>query len=183
MCPTPCLYGSLAVMTPSGTKTAHPPLAEYITPAGAQRLRTELDWLWRVQRPQVTQAVSEAAAQGDRSENAEYIYGKKQLREIDRRIRFLTKRLEVLVVVDRTPADTDRVFFGAWVRLESDQGEESVYRIVGADEIDPEHGLISINSPLARALLKKCLDAVVPVESPQGCTEYTVIEISYREIV
>ncbi len=170
-------------MTPRTTKTAQPPLADYITPAGAQRLRTELDWLWRVQRPQVTQAVSEAAAQGDRSENAEYIYGKKQLREIDRRIRFLTKRLEVLVVVDRLPTDASRVFFGAWVRLESDQGEECVYRIVGADELDPEHGLISINSPLARALLKKTLDDVVTVESPRGHTEYTVIEISYREIV
>ncbi len=168
-------------MTSPKTKTAQPSHADYITPAGAQRLRTELDSLWRVQRPQVTQAVSEAAAQGDRSENAEYIYGKKQLREIDRRIRFLTKRLEVLVVVDRLPADTNRVFFGAWVRLESEQGEECVYRIVGADETDPERGLISINSPLARAVLKKTLDDVITVESPQGRAAYTVIEISYRE--
>ncbi len=169
------------MMTPPKTKLAQPPRADYITPAGAQRLRTELDWLWRVQRPQVTQSVSEAAAQGDRSENAEYIYGKKQLREIDRRIRFLTKRLEELVVVDRSPTDASRVFFGAWVRLESEQGEAHVYRIVGADESDPERGLISINAPLARALLKKTLDDVVAVESPQGCTVYTVIEISYRE--
>jgi transcription elongation factor GreB len=168
-------------MTASKTKPPQAPRADYITPAGALRLRTELDWLWRVQRPQVTQAVSEAAAQGDRSENAEYIYGKKQLREIDRRIRFLTKRLEELVVVDRLPGDTSRVFFGAWVRLESEQGEECVYRIVGADEIEPERGLISINSPLAQALLKKTLDDVVAVESPQGLAVYTLIEISYRE--
>jgi transcription elongation factor GreB len=170
-------------MTPPESKTTGTTRADYITPAGVLRLRTELDWLWRVQRPQVTQAVSEAAAQGDRSENAEYIYGKKQLREIDRRIRFLTKRLEVLVVVDRLPADTSRVYFGAWVRLESDQGDEFVYRIVGPDEIDPDRGLISINSPLARALLKKTLDDDVAVESPQGRTVYTVIEIGYREIV
>jgi len=156
--------------------------SDYITPDGAQRLRVELDWLWRVQRPQVTRAVSEAAAQGDRSENAEYIYGKKQLREIDRRIRFLTKRLDVLVVVDRLPADTARVFFGAWVRLESDEGVACVYRIVGPDEIDPERGLISINSPLARALLKKTVDDEVLVVSPQGLATYTVIEVSYREI-
>ncbi len=170
-------------MTQSNSKTSQPPRADYITPAGAQTLRTELDWLWRVQRPQVTRAVSEAAAQGDRSENAEYIYGKKQLREIDRRIRFLTKRLEVLVVVDRLPADASRVFFGAWVRLESEQGEECVYRIVGPDEIDTERGFISINSPLARALLKKAVDDEVLVVSPQGLATYTVIEISYREIV
>lgn len=168
-------------MTPPKHKTTQPPRADYITPAGAQCLRTELDWLWRVQRPQVTQAVSEAAAQGDRSENAEYIYGKKQLREIDRRIRYLTKRLEELVVVDRLPTDASRVFFGAWVRLESEQGEACVYRIVGSDESDPERGLVSINSPLARALLKKTLDDIVAVESPQGRTVYTVIEISYRE--
>ena len=127
------LCGSLAVMSAPNGKNPKSTGSDYITPEGAQRLRVELDWLWRVQRPQVTQAVSEAAAQGDRSENAEYIYGKKQLREIDRRIRFLTKRLDTLVVVDRVPAETRRVFFGAWVRLESDAGEVCVYRIVGPD--------------------------------------------------
>lgn len=171
------------MMTPPKTKTAQAPRADYITPAGAQRLRTELDWLWRVQRPQVTQSVSEAAAQGDRSENAEYIYGKKQLREIDRRIRYLTKRLEELVVVDRPPADTGRVYFGAWVRLEVDDGEQCLYRIVGADEIDPERGLISINSPMAHALLKKTVDDEVEVRSPQGSKTYVVLEISYSEIL
>src|SRR4030066_2380908 len=110
----------------------------YITPQGAQRLREELDHLWRVKRPQVTQAVSEAAAQGDRSENAEYIYGKKQLREIDQRIRFLQKRLDELVVVDRQPDDANRVFFGAWVRLENEAGKVAEYRIVGPDEFDLE---------------------------------------------
>ena len=131
----------------------------YLTSEGAQRLRVELDWLWRVQRPQVTQAVSEAAAQGDRSENAEYIYGKKQLREIDRRIRFLTKRLDTLVVVDRVPAETGRVFFGAWVRLESDAGEVSVYRIVGPDEFGSDTRYISLDSPLAKALMN-CSQAI-----------------------
>ena len=110
-----------------------PPGSKYITPEGARRLRAELDDLWRVQRPQVTRAVSEAAAQGDRSENAEYIYGKKQLREIDRRVRFLRKRLDGIVVVDRPPDDPDRIFFGAWVQLVDDGGAERELRIVGPD--------------------------------------------------
>ena len=152
----------------------------YITPEGAVRLREELDYLWRVKRPQVTQSVSEAAAQGDRSENAEYIYGKKQLREIDRRIRFLQKRLDALVIVDRAPTDTSRIYFGAWVRLETDRGETVEYRIVGPDEFDLEKGLISIDSPLARALLKKTVDDEITVVLPKGRMVYTVLEISYR---
>jgi transcription elongation factor GreB len=151
----------------------------YITPEGASRLREELDYLWRVKRPQVTQAVSEAAAQGDRSENAEYIYGKKQLREIDWRIRFLQKRLDALVIVDRAPTDTARIYFGAWVRLETDRGETVEYRIVGPDEFDLEKGLISIDSPLARALLKKTTDDEVTLVLPQGRTLYTVLEVRY----
>jgi transcription elongation factor GreB len=151
----------------------------YITPEGASRLREELDYLWRVKRPQVTQAVSEAAAQGDRSENAEYIYGKKQLREIDRRIRFLQKRLDALVIVDRAPTDTSRIYFGAWVRLETDRGESVEYRIVGPDEFDLEKGLISIDSPLARALLKKTTDDEVTLALPRGQTLYTVLEVRY----
>src|SRR6187200_2220203 len=118
-------------------RTPETPGSRYITAAGARALRDELDELWRVQRPQVTRAVSEAAAQGDRSENAEYIYGKRQLREIDRRVRFLRKRLEGLVVVSRPPDDRSRVFFGAWVTLEHEDGTESELRIVGPDEIDP----------------------------------------------
>src|SRR5678816_1639880 len=111
------------------------PGSQFITPAGAARLRQELDELWHLERPRVTQAVSEAAAQGDRSENAEYTYGKRRLREIDRRVRFLRKRLEHMTIVDRAPDDASRVFFGAWVRLESEDGAEYRYRIVGPDEI------------------------------------------------
>jgi len=157
-----------------------PKSSAYITPEGARRLRDELDHLWRVKRPQVTQAVSEAAAQGDRSENAEYIYGKKQLREIDRRIRFLQKRLDELVVVDRAPSDTSRVFFGAWVRLETGDGEVTEYRIVGPDEFDLAQGQISIDSPLARALLKRTVDEEVTVALPRGKTVYTILDIRYR---
>jgi transcription elongation factor GreB len=156
-----------------------PKSSAYITPEGASRLRQELDYLWRVKRPQVTQAVSEAAAQGDRSENAEYIYGKKQLREIDRRIRFLQKRLDALVIVDRAPTDSARIYFGAWVRLETDRGETVEYRIVGSDEFDLDKGLISIDSPLARALLKKTTDDEVILALPRGRTLYTVLEVRY----
>lgn len=151
----------------------------YITPEGVKRLRDELDFLWRVKRPQVTQAVSDAAAQGDRSENAEYIYGKKQLREIDRRIRFLQKRLDDLVVVDKTPRDTTRIYFGAWVRLENENGEVVEYRIVGPDEFDLNKGLISVDSPLARALLKKTVGDEVIIVLPRGKTMYSVLEIRY----
>jgi transcription elongation factor GreB len=154
----------------------------YITPQGAQRLREELDYLWRVKRPQVTQAVSEAAAQGDRSENAEYIYGKKQLREIDRRLRYLQKRLDSLVIVDRPPSDISRVYFGAWVRLEDEAGNIAEYRIVGADELDPGKSYISIDSPLARALLKKTAGDEVTVLLPRGQTVYTILEISYSSL-
>ncbi|MBI5612954.1 MAG: transcription elongation factor GreB [Gammaproteobacteria bacterium] len=157
-----------------------PRSSAYITPEGAQRLRAELDQLWRITRPRVTQAVSEAAAQGDRSENAEYIYGKKQLREIDRRIRYLQKRLDELTVVDRPPADTGRVFFGAWVRREDEAGAEYEYRLVGPDEFDLAKGLISIDSPLARALLKKAVDDEAIVVLPKGKMRYTVLAVRYR---
>jgi transcription elongation factor GreB len=113
-----------------------PGSSKYITPAGAARLRAELDALWRVERPQVTLAVQAAAAQGDRSENAEYTYGKRRLREIDHRVRFLRKRLEGMTIVDKPPTDQDRVFFGARVTLEDAQGIERCYRIVGPDEFD-----------------------------------------------
>src|SRR5256885_1667284 len=127
------------------------PRSAHITPQGAARLRAEHEHLWRVQRPQVTQAVADAAALGDRSENAEYIYGKRQLREIDRRLRFLQKRLAEVVVVDRPPSDPSCVFFGAWVTVEDDTGKSAEYRIVGADEFDAARGWISVDSPLARA--------------------------------
>ncbi|HKZ74063.1 MAG TPA: transcription elongation factor GreB [Steroidobacteraceae bacterium] len=156
------------------------PASKYITPEGERRLRAELEQLWRVERPKVTQAVSEAAAQGDRSENAEYIYGKRRLREIDRRVRFLRKRLDGMVIVDRPPSDPKRVFFGAWVTLETESGDEVRYRIVGPDEFDREPGFISMDSPLGRALLRKALDEVVTVQIQDRERSFTVIAISYE---
>ncbi|HEY6609525.1 MAG TPA: transcription elongation factor GreB, partial [Pseudomonas sp.] len=143
-------------------RTAGTPL---ITPEGEARMRAELHELWNVRRPQVTQAVSEAAAQGDRSENAEYTYGKKMLREIDSRVRFLRKRLENLKVISERPSDPGKVYFGAWVTLEDEDGETARYRIVGPDEFDLKLNLISIDSPLARALVGKALDAEVQVHT------------------
>src|SRR5580700_4751681 len=142
--------------------------SKYITPEGARRLRLELELLWRDERPRVTQAVAAAAAQGDRSENAEYTYGKKRLREIDRRVRFLRRRLEGMVIVDQPPSDPTRVFFGAWVLLEADDGAQSRYRIVGPDEFDMAPGYISMDSPLGRALLRRSLDEQVSVATPAG---------------
>jgi transcription elongation factor GreB len=154
--------------------------SRYSTPEGARRLREELDDLWRVQRPQVTKAVQEAAAQGDRSENAEYTYGKRQLREIDRRVRFLRKRLEGMIVVDRPPDDRTRVFFGAWVTLEDERGQASSLRIVGPDELDPARRYVSMDAPLARALMGKRVDDEVSVEVPGGTTSYVVVDIRYE---
>ncbi len=165
----------------SRKRLSTPKSSAYITPEGAARLRAELEHLWRVERPQVTQAVADAAALGDRSENAEYLYGKKRLREIDRRIRYLQRRLGEIVVVDRPPDDRTRIFFGAWVRLETDDSGEVVdYRLVGADEIDPQRGYISIDSPLARALLKKTVGDEVSVELPRGRRTYVVLEVRYE---
>jgi transcription elongation factor GreB len=157
------------------------PASKFITPAGAERLRSELDHLWRVLRPQVTAAVAAAAAQGDRSENAEYTYGKRQLREIDRRVRFLRKRLEGMVIVDQVPSDPSRVFFGAWVRIEDDAGTERRVRIVGPDEFDREPDFISMDSPLARALMRRAVDDEVIVELPGGTRKFVVLEIAYGE--
>jgi len=151
----------------------------YITPQGKARLAEELDFLWRKRRPEVVRALSAAAAEGDRSENAEYIYRKKELREIDRRVRYLSKRLDVLKVVDRQPDDTSRIYFGAWVELENQQGDIVRYRIVGPDEFDAERAYISMDSPVARALLKKTIDDEVRVHSPGGDIIYTVLEVRY----
>ena len=156
------------------------PGSKFATAEGARRLREELDHLWRVHRPQVTRAVSEAAAQGDRSENAEYIYGKKQLREIDRRVRFLRQRLEGLVVVTRPPDDRTRVFFGAWVRIEDDEGHETELRIVGPDELDPARHYVSMDSPLARALMRRQSGDEFTVEVPGGTRSYVVTEVRYE---
>jgi transcription elongation factor GreB len=153
--------------------------SKYITPAGAHRLRAELDELWRVERPKVTQAVAEAAAQGDRSENAEYTYGKRRLREIDRRVRFLRKRLDGMNVVDRPPSDPARIFFGAWVILETDTAEAVRYRIVGPDEFDSDPAYISMDSPLGRSLLGKKLDDEIRLDLPAGRRRYLVVDIKY----
>jgi transcription elongation factor GreB len=153
--------------------------SKYITPEGARHLKQELDRLWIVERPRVVQAVSEAAAQGDRSENAEYIYGKRRLREIDSRVRFLRRRLDGMVVVDRPPADPTRIFFGAWVSLEDEDGALCRYRIVGSDEFDRAPGYISMDSPLGRALLGRRLDEAVQVELPAGPRSYVIVAIDY----
>jgi transcription elongation factor GreB len=154
-------------------------MSPYITPEGEAVLRTELDYLWRVERPQVTRSVSEAAAQGDRSENAEYIYGKKRLREIDRRVRYLGKRLEVLKVVSVLPTDVNKVYFGAWVELVDADNRTHRYRLVGPDELDPAKNYISIDSVLGRALLGKPLDAELTIQTPSGPREYCIVSIDY----
>ena len=164
------------------TRDRPPPAARsrYITPDGARKLRTELDQLWTVERPRVTQEVADAAAQGDRSENAEYIYGKRRLREIDRRVRFLSKRLDEVTVVNEPPTDPRRVFFGAYVTVEDEDGSQHRYRIVGGDESDVDKGWISIDSPVARACLGKREDDVVTVRAPRGEIEYTIVAVSYE---
>jgi len=154
----------------------------YITAEGAKRLREELAWLWKEERPRVTQRVADAAAEGDRSENAEYIYGKKRLREIDRRIRYLTERLDSLTVVDAMPEGTTRVYFGAWVRLEDEEGDEQIFRIVGPDEFDPKKGWISIDSPVGKALMGKNEGDEVTVDRPAGRATWTITEVSYHPL-
>jgi transcription elongation factor GreB len=155
------------------------PGSKYITPEGAARMRVELDELWRRERPEVTAAVAAAAAQGDRSENAEYTYGKRRLREIDRRVRFLRSRLEGMVIVDQPPSDRERVFFGAYVTLETDAGEPLYYRIVGPDELDMDPSYISMDAPLGRSLLGKKLDDEISLELPQGTQRYLIVQIDY----
>lgn len=152
-----------------------------ITRTGHDRLKAELDELWRVRRPEVVKALTDAAAEGDRSENAEYTYRKKQLGEIDRRVRYLSKRLEVLRVVEGAPSDPEAVFFGASVVLERiDDGSELTYRIVGPDETDAPTGYISIDSPLARALLKKRVDDEFEVDLPGGRTGFVIVDVAYE---
>ncbi|MDP6534831.1 MAG: transcription elongation factor GreB [Gammaproteobacteria bacterium] len=155
------------------------PAAKYITVEGEARLKRELHQLWKVERPKVTQSVSEAAAMGDRSENADYIYGKKRLLEINRRVRYLGKRLEEITVVSESPTDRNKIFFGATESLEDEGGNSYRYRLVGPDEIDPSRGYISIDSPMGKALLSKQLDAEVKIESPTGQKYYSVLAIDY----
>jgi len=159
--------------------------SKYITAEGHKRLNEEHDYLWKKKRPEVTRILSEAAAEGDRSENAEYIYRKKELREIDARVRFLRKRLDDMVVVDRIPKDTDKIFFGAWVTIEGDDGIEKTYRIVGPDEFDPKLGYISMDSPMGKALLGKTFDdeIKITVETKEGPSnkQYIINEIEYKD--
>lgn len=152
-----------------------------ITHDGRERLRAELRDLWQVRRPEVVKALSAAAAEGDRSENAEYIYRKKQLGEIDRRVRYLSKRLEVLKVPEQDRTPRDRIFFSAWFELENEDGDVRRYRIVGPDETDARRNWISIDSPLARAALNKAVDMAFEVELPTGMTSFVVISIQYEE--
>lgn len=155
------------------------PGAPYITRAGFDALKKELDQLWKVERPQVTATVSWAASNGDRSENGDYIYGKQRLREIDRRVRYLQKRLEVLVVVDKPPSNPNKVYFGAHVTLEKEDGQTVQYQLVGPDEFDLTQHKISIDSPLARALLGKQLDDEVRLPVADKAT-YWITDIKYN---
>ena len=177
-----------------------PPKTAVITPAGYTLLQEEMNFLWKVKRPEVTRKVSEAAAQGDRSENADYIYGKRQLAEIDRRIRYLDKRMAELQIVDRPPSQTDKVYFGAWVTLEADKIKpdanalETVkYRLVGPDEIDTQKEYISVDAPMAKLLLGKGVGDEVTIAQSTGTTRilsfadqqvlnrYEIIAIDYEQ--
>ncbi|MBC8023079.1 MAG: transcription elongation factor GreB [Burkholderiales bacterium] len=155
----------------------------YLTPAGWRRMRDEVAWLVKTERPQVTSVVSWAAKLGDRSENADYQYGKKRLREIDRRIRYLTKRLEAAEVVDpSTREETDQVFFGATVTYATSGGEEQTVRIVGIDEMDPAKHYVSWVSPVARALIKAREGDTVSLHTPAGAQDIEILEVRYEEI-
>ena len=151
----------------------------YITPKGFRRLTAEHERIWTVERPRIVAEVEAAAALGDRSENAEYLYGKRKLRELDRRLRFLSERMDALTVVDPRPHPAGRAFFGAWVTVEQEDGEERTYRLVGPDEFDVASGLISVDAPLGRALLGKRAGELVVVQRPAGVLELTVVEVSW----
>ena len=152
----------------------------YITPEGIEALRAEVQQLWKVERPVVTETVHQAALNGDRSENGDYIYGKQRLREIDRRVRYLSKRIEDVTIVEYSPKQEGKVFFGAWVTLENEQEETATYRIVGADELDTKKGYISVDSPMAKAMIGKCVDDEISVKTPEGIMEWWIIEIKYQ---
>ena len=155
------------------------PARAYITAEGAARLREEMQKLWSVERPRVTAAVSAAAKNGDRSENGDYTYGKRRLREIDRRGRYLSKRLEYVTIVDQLPRDLTRVYFGAWVSVADGRGEQACYRLVGSDEIDPGSGYISIDSPMARALLGKGQGDVIEIHQDGQRRAWSIVAINY----
>jgi transcription elongation factor GreB len=155
------------------------PSTAIITPQGHERLKAELDLLWHRTRPEVVRALAAAAAEGDRSENAEYTYRKKQLGEIDRRVRYLGKRLQTVRVVRDPPTDPRAIYFGAWFVVEDHHGVEHRHRIVGPDETDAASGWISIDSPLARALLKRRVDDEVLAQLPAGAVSFVVVAVSY----
>ena len=156
--------------------------SDLVTRDGFEALKAEVNQLWRIERPQVTRAVHEAAKNGDRSENGDYIYGKRRLREIDRRVRYLSKRLEVAQVVDYSAQQDGRVFFGAWVGVDNDERGPACYRIVGSDEIDPQRHWISVDSPMAKALVGKEVGDDVVVRSPAGDIEWSIVSIRYHEL-
>jgi len=151
----------------------------YITPEGYERLAAEHERIWSVERPRIVAEVEAAAALGDRSENAEYIYGKRKLRELDRRLRFLSQRLDALTVMDPRPDPAGRAFFGAWVTVENGDGEERTYRLVGPDEFDLARGFISVEAPLGRALLGRRAGDAVLVERPAGAVELLVVRVAW----
>ncbi len=153
--------------------------ARYVTPEGFRRLSGEHERIWSVERPKVVAEVEAAAALGDRSENAEYIYGKRKLRELDRRLRFLAERMDALTVIEPEPHPSGRAFFGAWVRVEHDDGVERTYRLVGPDELDVAAGRISVDAPLGRALLGRAEGETVVVLRPAGPAEVTVVEVRW----
>jgi|TARA_B110000259_G_scaffold22650_1_gene23318 transcription elongation factor GreB len=157
-----------------------PKSSPYITPEGASKMRAEVHQLWKIERPKVTHIVHEAAKNGDRSENGDYIYGKRRLREIDSRVRYLTKRIEEATIVEDKPRDPSKVFFAAWVTVEDEgSGDEHVYRLVGSDEIDSSLNWISIDSPIARALVGKSIDDEVNVKTPAGDRCLVITDIKY----
>jgi len=143
-------------------------------------MRDELEQLWKVERPVVTQAVTDAAALGDRSENADYHYGKKRLRQIDGRVRFLAKRLEEVTIVDAKERSDDKVFFGAWVLLENDDGEEVEYRIVGPDESNVEEKAISMDSPMAKAMMGRSIGDEITVKRPRDTASFEIVAVRYE---
>ena len=158
--------------TPGGFKN-------YITPAGYRSLAEELDRLWKVERPKLVETIAWAASNGDRSENGDYIYGKRRLREIDRRVRFLSKRLDIAEIVDNCGKDHDCVYFGATVTVEDEEGEERTVTIVGTDEFDPARNRVSWISPIAKALLRSRVGDVVKLATPRGVEELEIVEIRY----
>jgi transcription elongation factor GreB len=161
---------------------ATPGFKNYITPAGHSRLRAELDHLWTVERPKLVETIAWAASNGDRSENGDYIYGKRRLREIDRRVRHLSKRIDIAVVVDNAGKRHDRVFFGATVTVVGRDGRERTVSIVGTDEVDPGRGRVSWISPIAKAVLNARIGDVVLLRTPTGTEEIEIVEIAYDDL-